>query len=147
MEPKLFVAAKAFIVYNGKVLNLRESSKYEDTTQTGNYDVPGGRVKPGERFDHGLLREVKEETGLEIKIGNPIAVSEWRPKVRGEDWQVVAIFFECFTKSNNVILSSDHDQYIWIDPKEYKKHNTIPTNWPAFEAYCKKYGIMLQDWI
>jgi len=66
MEPKLFVATKAFIVYNNKVLILRESIKYQEGTNHGKYDVVGGRVKPGQRFDESLLREIKEETGLEI---------------------------------------------------------------------------------
>ncbi|MCD4666214.1 NUDIX domain-containing protein [archaeon] len=76
MEPKIFVATKAFIFHKGKMLILRESSKYNDGTQTGNYDVPGGRVKPGQRFDESLLREIKEEIGLNVKIGKPFNVEE-----------------------------------------------------------------------
>ena len=71
MEPKLFVATKAFIVYNNKVLILRESIKYQEGTNHGKYDVVGGRVKPGQRFDESLLREIKEETGLAVKISQP----------------------------------------------------------------------------
>ena len=67
MEPKLFIAGKAFIKHNGKILVLRESSKYQDGTQTGKYDVAGGRLKPGENFLEALKREVKEELNLKIK--------------------------------------------------------------------------------
>lgn len=132
---KLFVAAKAFIIYKGKLLLLRESTRYSDGARAGQYDVPGGRVKQGERFDDGLLREIKEETGLSVRLGQPIAVSEWRPEVRGEQWQVVATFFLCEASTDKVALSVDHDGYLWIDPADYKKYNTIPTNWPAHEAY------------
>ena len=62
---KLFVATKAFIEYEGKILILQESGKYVDGTNVGRYDVPGGRVEPGQRFDESLRREIKEETGLE----------------------------------------------------------------------------------
>jgi len=76
MIDKMFVATKAFIIHNGKVLLLRESSKYEDSGNLGSFDLPGGRIKPGEEVNEAFLREVKEETGLEIIKKNPFFVSE-----------------------------------------------------------------------
>ena len=131
-------AVKAFIVYEGKVLLLRESANYEDGTNIGKFDVVGGRVKPGQRFDESLFREIKEETGLEIKIGNPFHIGEWRPVIRGEQWQVVGTFVECFAESDNVLLSKDHDEYLWIDPKNYRKYNLIETLNLAFEKYLSR---------
>lgn len=136
-EIKLFCATKAFIVHNNKVLILRESTKYKDGTQLGNYDVPGGRMKPGASWEENLLREVKEETGLNVRIGDVIAVSEWRPVVKGEQWQIVAMFFECFSDTDKVTLSEDHDSFLWIDAKEYKKYPMPPKNLPAFEKYVQ----------
>src|SRR3989344_3594248 len=137
MVDKLFAAVKAFIINDGRVLILKESSKYQDGSNVGKWDVVGGRVKPGERFDESLIREIKEETGLKIKIGKPFAVNEWRPNVRGEQWQIIATFFECFSDSDEVNLSEDHEDFKWINPKDYKKYNLIETNWPAFEDYLK----------
>lgn len=132
---KIFAATKAFIVYNGKVLILRESVKYQDGGNVGRYDVPGGRVEPGQRWDESLKREIKEETGLEITIGRPFYVGEWRPVVRGEQWQIIGTFFECTAESDQVTLSDDHDKYLWIDPKGYREHNLIPNLQPAFVSY------------
>lgn len=137
MEIKIFTATKAFINFDGKILILKESSKYKDGANTGFYDVVGGRVKPGQRFDESLLREIKEETGLTAKIGRPFFVNEWRPIVREEQWQIIGTFFECFVQTDQVILSEDHEEYIWIDPKDYKKYNLIETNIPAFESYLQ----------
>ncbi|MCF7831733.1 MAG: NUDIX domain-containing protein [Candidatus Pacebacteria bacterium] len=138
MEIKLFTAIKAFIIYDGKVLLLKESTEYTDGTNAGKFDVVGGRVNPGQRFDESLIREIQEETGLNVKIGRPFFVNEWRPVVRGEQWQIVGTFFECFAESDNVVLSKDHKEYIWIDPKEYKKYNLIDNLIPAFESYLNK---------
>lgn len=138
MEPKLFVATKAFINHRGKILILRESNTYTDGTNTEKYDVAGGRLTPGEKFNDALQREIKEETGLDVDIGKPFHAGEWRPVVRGEQWQVVGIFFECFAKSDEVILSEDHNGYEWIDPKHYAEFNIIDNLATAFEAYSNK---------
>jgi len=138
MEPKLFVATKAFIVNDGKILIIRESSQYRDASNIGKYGVVGGRIKPEQRFDESLLREIKEEAGIEVKIGRPFFVNEWRPIVHGEQWQIVATFFECFADSDKVILDQDHDDYLWIDPKEYKNYNLIEDLAEVFESYLNK---------
>src|SRR3989344_8224212 len=138
MNIKVFAATKAFIVYKDKVLILKESSKYKDGSNIGRYDVVGGRVNPGERFDESLLREIKEETGLDVKIGKPFYVGEWRPKVNDEQWQIVGTFFECFSKSNKVVLSQDHDKYLWINSQDYQKYNLIENLKPAFEVYISR---------
>jgi 8-oxo-dGTP diphosphatase len=138
MEPKLFAAAKAFIEHGGKVLIIRESEKYKVGTQTGKYDVIGGRIKPGEKVDESLLREVKEETSLgDVKIGPPFFVNESHPLINGGKWHIIRIFFKCSTDSDKVVLSRDHDDFIWIDPKDYRKYNIIDNLFPAFESYIK----------
>lgn len=136
----MWVATKAFILYKGKVLILQEAGDYKDGTNTGRYDVVGGRLNPGERFDESLLREIKEETHLKVKIGRPFYMGEWRPIVRGEQWQIVATFFECIAKNNKLSLSKDHSNYLWIDPKDFQKYRLIDNLKPAFKEYLSKGG-------
>ena len=138
MDPKLFIATKAFIVRDGKVLLLREAGSYQDGTNSGRYDLPGGRLKPGERFDEALRREVREETGLEIEIGAPIAVNEWRPMVRDESWQIVGVFFMCVPAPGDVRLSEDHDAFLWIDPAEFASVAIIDNLRVVFEAFLRR---------
>ncbi|MDP3953492.1 MAG: NUDIX domain-containing protein [bacterium] len=138
MEIKLFVATKAFIEYNGKVLLLKESKEYEDGAYAGKFDVVGGRIEAGQRFDNSLLREISEETGLNVEIGRPFFVNEWRPIVKGQQWQVVGTFFECFAKSDKVTLGRDHEKYIWINPEDYKQYDLIDHVVPAFESFLSR---------
>ena len=137
MDIKLFTATKAFIRHEGKVLILRESAKYGDGSNAGRYDVPGGRIEPGQRFDESLRREIAEETGLTVAIGRPFFVNEWRPVVRGEQWQIVGTFFACDAASPAVTLGEDHDEFLWIDPAKYADYPLIENLRPAFEAYLK----------
>jgi len=137
-DVKLFVATKALIEYEGKVLILRESDAYADGTKAAQYDVAGGRMEPGEHFRDSLLREINEETGLAVEVGEPFFVDEWRPVKNGEQWQIVGIFFRCTATSNAVRLSADHDDYQWINPAEFERYAIIPAYKEVFAAYLKR---------
>lgn len=136
-HPTLFVALKAFVERDGNILVLRESGSYVDSTQTGKYDVPGGRLNPGENFAEGLKREVKEETGLDVEFGTPFHMGEWRPTVRGEEWHIVATFVRCQSPAGDVVLGPDHDAFEWIDPAAHETFPLAANLHEAFEAYLR----------
>ena len=132
---KLYVAPKAFVEHEGKVLVLRESKRYLDATQVGKYDVPGGRMESSEQVEEALIREVQEETGLAVYIEKVFAVHEWNPVIRGEQAHVVGIFFICNAGSKDVRLSDDHDDYKWIDPDLYETEDVIENLDKPFQTY------------
>ena len=84
------------------------------------------------------MREIQEETGLHVRVGKPFHVDEWRPVVRGEEWHIVATFFECHTESQEVILGEDHVSFEWIDPNNHKDYQLIENLYPAFEAFLNR---------
>jgi 8-oxo-dGTP diphosphatase len=131
------IACKAIIVHRAKVLIIREAATYADGTNIGKYHLPGGRIEPGEPFMEGLAREILEETGLHVQVGSPIFVGEWFPDIRGQQNQIVAIFFACTARTNRVILSEEHDAYHWIDPAAYMQYNLMPPEGDVFRAYLQ----------
>lgn len=54
------ISAKAVILREHEVLLLRKSS--------GKWDLPGGKIDAGETIFQGLLREVREESGLDVCV-------------------------------------------------------------------------------
>lgn len=133
----LQLAMKAFVVHKNSVLILRESSSYDSPNQ-GKWDVPGGRVKPGEIFYEGLRREIQEESGLIVILGKPFSVQEWRPTIKGIEHQIIGTFIECFSNSSKTRLSKDHDGYEWINPHDYRKYDLVGALPRAFEDYLAK---------
>jgi 8-oxo-dGTP pyrophosphatase MutT (NUDIX family) len=130
------VAMKAVIVNpRGQILLLREARINADGTNKGGYDVPGGRLNIGEAFMDGLLREIDEETGLTVTVGQPFFVGEWRPVIRGKLTQIIATFFVCHTDSDDVRLSEEHDDFVWVEPSETQKYNLLQPIPSVIEAY------------
>lgn len=95
---------------------VRESSAYEVGTEAGKWDVPGGRIEPQEEVQEGLLREVKEESGLNVKPGELLGIMDGFSVIEGDDCHVVRIYFLCEATTDEVKLSQDHDDYDWVDP-------------------------------
>ncbi len=139
---KFFLANKGFIVHDGKVLVLHESTTNPDGVQAGKYGLPGGRLNTGEYFLDGLYREVREESGLAIEMITPLLVDEWRHAVRGEQWQIVGIFYLCKAISTDVILSNEHDAYLWIDPADHRQYPIIENEHAVFEKYLSQSNLV-----
>ena len=51
---------------NDEILILRRHPK--SRTNPHKWELPGGKVDPGEFFDEALVREIKEETNLDVEI-------------------------------------------------------------------------------
>ena len=113
---QLFVAVKAFIVKDGKLLMLRESSRYEDGTNLAKYDLPGGRIDPSETLETALAREVLEETGCQITSAQAFSAGEWWPRKGEQQWHIVGVYFAVTLAGDaQITLSQDHDDFKWAD--------------------------------
>ncbi len=140
-EITLRVAAKGLVVGpDGRVLILREARTYEDGTNHGRYHFPGGRLNLGEKYKSGLQRELIEETGLKVEVGNPIFVGEWFPEIKGVKHQIVAIFSVCYADKAQINLSVEHDRAEWIDPKTRGNFDIMDPDWEVIDKYNELKG-------
>lgn len=64
---------------------------------TNRYDLPGGSLEDGESLNHAVLREVKEETGLDALTYNQIGVTSFKYPWNYQQWQYnqhICVFYE-----------------------------------------------------
>jgi 8-oxo-dGTP pyrophosphatase MutT (NUDIX family) len=92
---RLLLSAAAACIRDdqGRVLVLRRQGEQEL------WSVPGGSMDPGERLDEAVVREVREETGLEVVPVALIGVYSGPEYAfvypNGDLVQPVTTFFEC----------------------------------------------------
>lgn len=110
-------ATKAVIFKGDEVLVLVRAP--QDDFRNGEDDFPGGKIEFGEEPDDSLLREVKEEAGLDVKIIGPARC--WTYVDRKDSWQLVGVSYLCEWKKGEVKLSEEHSAYHWKMPKDIMK--------------------------
>ncbi len=122
------------LIFNpaGKIF-LMKSHKWRDK-----YVMPGGHVELGEKIEDSLKREIKEETGLDIYDVRFICFSEfifddvfWKKK------HFIFFDFSCRTRSVNVKLDSEGQEYVWVTIEEALRLPIEPYTRKTMEEYLK----------
>lgn len=130
-------AIGAFILNNKNQILLVKSFKWE-----GYYCVPGGRVEIGEKIEHTVKREVKEEVGLDVTNIKFLCVADAIfPKEFFKKRHFIFLDYLCLSKGNQTPkLDKDEIQsYIWIDLKESLKLNLEPYGRNTIKNYIIPY--------
>ncbi len=132
MSQKRFALSVKVVVRDkrGRYLLLKRSMSSKNNK--GKWDLPGGKVNAGENFDHALLREVSEETGLKISLGGVAGAAESDTPTK----KIAYIILEGRVRAGRVRLSSEHDDYVWAEAAELGTMDVCEQFRPFFEVYC-----------
>lgn len=101
------------------------------------WTCPGGGVEVHQSLPRALIREVHEETGLEVEVLDPCLVNEFHDP-RGTFHQV-DIYFRCR------ILSGDPDGD-WTDPEGIVSHRRWVTRADMARLTCKPDSLAAAAW-
>ena len=100
------VGVGAIVLKDGALLLVRRDRE----PALGRWSLPGGRVEPGELLVDAVRREVKEETGLDVEVGDRAGVFE----VIGDAHYVVIDYFATCQAEQAVSAGTDAADVRWV---------------------------------
>jgi len=125
------VGIGAIIMHDGKIL----LEKRKNDPGKGRWSVPGGVVELGENVIQTVIREVKEETGLDVAEPEHIDVVDQITRDEGGriKYHFVIIDYLVKLKGGMLKAASDADELEWVSLSEVEKYDLTGTFRAFFE--------------
>ncbi len=108
------------MIYDGEGNILVQNRKKQDWA---GITFPGGHVEKGESFVESVIREVKEETGLDLVHPKLCGVKQWYEEEK--DFRYVLLFFKC-NQFFGELCSSEEGEVFWIPRKDLLNYPLAP---------------------
>lgn len=107
------------------------------------FELPGGHIDFGEDMVPGLKREIKEEFGKEIKVGDPFAVFTYINPVKGSHSIEVIYFAQFIDGVDDIKLHpADHSEYRWVSEDELDSLPNREVDDPEIAAIGKGFALL-----
>lgn len=136
-----YIAVKALIKNTNSFLILKTTDSNQNNNLSG-WETPGGRLEIGEEIVDGLKREIKEETGLSVKILFPF--NAFSANIGREDSIIGINYLAEYSGGEVKIKVDEHSNYQWInisDIRKLKDSIGLQKEIDAYERFidkCKK---------
>jgi 8-oxo-dGTP diphosphatase len=127
------VVGAAIVDDLGRPSVLLSARRTEPSALAGGWEFPGGKVDPGERHDEALRRELREELGVEVELGEllggPLERGGWP---LGDDF-VIWVWWAVVTDGEPQPLE-DHDALRWLAREDLYAVPWLPADLPIVQA-------------
>ena len=104
------------------------------------YSIPGGKLELGETFEQGAIREVREETNLDISEPIVIAVTNNLETFKKEGKHFISVILLATTYSGElkIMEPTKCESWAWIDPQQLPEPHSEASRL-AISCYVRKH--------
>ena len=117
MKTRVFTSG--ILVHKDRVLILKR--KLDDDEYPGLWDCLGGHFEQGESAEACMIREAKEESGLDVGIVKPGRLIEYSDRYG----RAIAVPFLLKSRADSVVLS-EHSESLWVSPEVLARYRKVP---------------------
>lgn len=110
----------ALILRDSKILVCQ---RRRDDTHSLEWEFPGGKVEPGEIPQEALVRELREELGIEATIGRELFRTRHRYREFHPELQL--IFFQARVDRAATLQNLVFEGFEWADPSALPEYNFL----------------------
>lgn len=114
------VVAAIIINEEGKILITQRNLK---KSQGGLWEFPGGKIEPNETKEDAIIREIKEELTIDIKVDEYFDEKVFNYPEK----KINLIALKC-SKVNGNIKLMEHEDYKWVVNSELKNFEFAPAD-------------------
>jgi 8-oxo-dGTP diphosphatase len=130
----LLVAAVALVDADGRVLLARRP---EGKPLAGLWEFPGGKVEPDERPEETLIRELREELGIEVKEACLAPLTFASHAYR--DFHLLMPLYVC-RRWDGLVRAREGQALKWVRPRELAGYPMPPADEPLIPALVDLLG-------
>jgi 8-oxo-dGTP diphosphatase len=116
------VGVGGVVVHDGRVLLIRRGKE----PLKGRWSIPGGTLELGESLEEAVVRELREETGLEVRPVSLLTVFDRIERRESRvEYHFVIVDFLCERVSGVLRAASDAEDAVWAaraDLADYALH-------------------------
>lgn len=113
-EPKFSVVA-CFVEYAGKILLLQRQDK---KPQSNTFGLPAGKVNAGEKILETMVRELREETGINVSSTELSYLGKLYVRYKTHDFLYHSFKTRLNQAPNIVITPVEHKGFRWESPRD-----------------------------
>ena len=119
MKRERILATLCYVKKDGRTLMIHRTKKLNDEHK-GKWNGLGGKLEAGETPEECVIREMKEESGLDIKKPSLRGIITFPEFANGRDWYV---FVFIVTEFEGELIDSPEGDLEWIDDEKILELN------------------------
>ncbi len=102
----------------------------------GRWEFPGGKLEDGEDLETAVVREMQEEFGVTVSVGQKITSGSFTHRNKPCTLDVLEIHFPHDGMSERFALT-EHTDYNWVKLEEIPKLNFVDSDLSVYDAVKK----------